>query len=81
VTKQQILERVRALIPNFRKRAEAAEQARRLPRESAQEMLDAGLARILMPAGMAVTNSVSIPGTRWCARSAKPMPHMAGARA
>lgn len=49
VTKQQILDRVRPLIPNFAKRAEAAEQARRLPIESIQELLEAGIARILMP--------------------------------
>jgi len=49
VTKQQILERVGSLIPNFAKRAEAAEQARRLPAESARELLEAGIARILMP--------------------------------
>jgi alkylation response protein AidB-like acyl-CoA dehydrogenase len=49
VTKQQILDRVRPLIPNFAKRAEAAEQARRLPIESVRELLDAGIARILMP--------------------------------
>jgi 3-hydroxy-9,10-secoandrosta-1,3,5(10)-triene-9,17-dione monooxygenase len=49
VTKQQILDRVRPLIPNFVKRAEAAEKARRLPPESVRELLDAGIARILMP--------------------------------
>jgi 3-hydroxy-9,10-secoandrosta-1,3,5(10)-triene-9,17-dione monooxygenase len=49
VTRQQILDRVGSLIPNFAKRAEAAEQARRLPVESVQELLDAGIARILMP--------------------------------
>ncbi len=49
VTKQQILDRVGALIPNFSKRAEAAEQARQLPIESVRELLDAGIARILMP--------------------------------
>ena len=49
VTRQQILDRVGALIPNFAKRAEAAEQARRLPIESIQELLEAGIARILMP--------------------------------
>jgi 3-hydroxy-9,10-secoandrosta-1,3,5(10)-triene-9,17-dione monooxygenase len=49
VTKQQILDRVRPLLPKFAKRAEAAEQARHLPIESIQELLDAGIARILMP--------------------------------
>jgi 3-hydroxy-9,10-secoandrosta-1,3,5(10)-triene-9,17-dione monooxygenase len=49
VTKQQILDCVRPLIPNFAKRAAAAEQARHLPVESVRDLLDAGIARILMP--------------------------------
>jgi 3-hydroxy-9,10-secoandrosta-1,3,5(10)-triene-9,17-dione monooxygenase len=49
-TKDQVLERVAALLPGFRQRLEAADEARRLPPESAREMLDAGIARILMPA-------------------------------
>ena len=49
VTKQQVIDRVRALLPNFAKRAASAEQGRRLPPESARELLDAGIARILMP--------------------------------
>ena len=44
-----ILERVAAHAPTFAKRADAAEQARRLPAESARDMLNLGLARILMP--------------------------------
>jgi alkylation response protein AidB-like acyl-CoA dehydrogenase len=48
-TKQQIIDRVRELIPGFEKRAEAAEEARRLPGESIQELLDAGIVRILIP--------------------------------
>jgi 3-hydroxy-9,10-secoandrosta-1,3,5(10)-triene-9,17-dione monooxygenase len=48
-TKQEILDRARALAPRFAERAEAAEEARRLPAESVREMLDAGLARILLP--------------------------------
>lgn len=48
-TKQQIMERVAALLPGFRSRAEAADEARRLPAESARELLDAGIARVLMP--------------------------------
>ena len=46
---QEIIDRVRALAPGFRKRAEAAEEARRIPDESAQELLAAGIARILVP--------------------------------
>ena len=46
---QEIIDRVRALAPGFRKRAEAAEEARRIPNESARELLAAGIARILVP--------------------------------
>ncbi len=49
-TKQELIDRFKGLAPGFRKRAEAAEQARRIPPESAKELLDAGIARILMPA-------------------------------
>lgn len=48
-TKQEIVERFRAIAPRLAARAEAAEQARRIPSESVQEMLAAGLARILVP--------------------------------
>jgi len=48
-TKEQVVERARALAPRFAARAEAAEETRRIPPESAQDMLDAGLARILLP--------------------------------
>jgi 3-hydroxy-9,10-secoandrosta-1,3,5(10)-triene-9,17-dione monooxygenase len=48
-TKQQVLERVRTLVPGFRDRAETAEEARRIPDASVREMLDAGIARILIP--------------------------------
>jgi 3-hydroxy-9,10-secoandrosta-1,3,5(10)-triene-9,17-dione monooxygenase len=48
-TKEAMVERVRALAPKFSERAEAAEKGRRLPIESARELLDAGIARILMP--------------------------------
>jgi len=48
-TRQEIVERARALAARFGGRAEAAEESRRIPDESVQEMLDAGLARILMP--------------------------------
>ncbi len=49
VTVQEVLERVRALAPGFAERAEAAEEGRRIPDQSVKEMLDAGLARILIP--------------------------------
>jgi alkylation response protein AidB-like acyl-CoA dehydrogenase len=48
-TKQAILDRTRAMAPRFAERAAAAEQARRIPQESVNEMLEAGFARILIP--------------------------------
>jgi alkylation response protein AidB-like acyl-CoA dehydrogenase len=48
-TKQEIFDRIRALAPRFGGRAEAAEETRRIPGESVQELLDAGIARILIP--------------------------------
>jgi len=48
-TRQEIVERVRLMAPRFAERAEAAEQARKIPADSVQEMLAAGLARILLP--------------------------------
>jgi 3-hydroxy-9,10-secoandrosta-1,3,5(10)-triene-9,17-dione monooxygenase len=47
--KQEVLARARTLAPLFAERAEAAEEARRISPQSAQDMLDAGLARILLP--------------------------------
>ena len=49
VTRQEVLRRVRALGPLFAERAAAAEEARRISPQSAKDMLDAGLARILLP--------------------------------
>ena len=48
-TAKQLINRIRELAPNFAGRAAAAEEARRLPDESVREMLDAGIARILIP--------------------------------
>jgi 3-hydroxy-9,10-secoandrosta-1,3,5(10)-triene-9,17-dione monooxygenase len=48
-TKAEMVERARKIAAKFGARAEATEEARRIPAQSAQEMLDAGLARILMP--------------------------------
>jgi alkylation response protein AidB-like acyl-CoA dehydrogenase len=48
-TREQIMDRVRAMAPRFAERAAAAEQARRIPQESVDEMLAAGFARILIP--------------------------------
>jgi alkylation response protein AidB-like acyl-CoA dehydrogenase len=48
-TKQEIIDRIRGMVLSFRKRAEGAEEARRIPAESIQELLDAGVARILIP--------------------------------
>jgi alkylation response protein AidB-like acyl-CoA dehydrogenase len=60
VTRQDMLDRARALAPRFAERAAAAEEARRIPPESVKEMLDAGLARMLLPAA---TGSASTPGS------------------
>jgi len=49
VTSDEILQRARALASHFAERAEAAEQARRIPPQSAKDMLEAGFARILLP--------------------------------
>lgn len=46
---QDIVQRVQALAPKFGERAEAAEEAREIPRESVRDLLEAGIARILMP--------------------------------
>ncbi len=48
-TKQEVIDRTRALAARFAQRAAAAEEARQIPPESVQDMLDAGLARILLP--------------------------------
>jgi 3-hydroxy-9,10-secoandrosta-1,3,5(10)-triene-9,17-dione monooxygenase len=50
VSHAEMVERAKALAPRFAARAEAAEAARRMPPESVQDMLDAGFARILLPA-------------------------------
>lgn len=44
-----VLEQVRGLLPAIRERAEASERERSIPKESAQEFLAAGLARVLTP--------------------------------
>jgi 3-hydroxy-9,10-secoandrosta-1,3,5(10)-triene-9,17-dione monooxygenase len=49
VTREGLLGRVRAVAPRFGERAAAAEDARRISEQSAQDMLAAGLARILVP--------------------------------
>lgn len=46
---QELLQRARALAPLFAARAEAAEEARRISPQSAGDMLQAGLARVLLP--------------------------------
>ncbi len=48
-TRQDILARLPEMAHQFAERAAAAEEARRIAPESAQEMLDAGFARILIP--------------------------------
>jgi len=48
-TRQEILARLPELSARFAERAAAAEEARRISPRSAQDMLDAGFARILIP--------------------------------
>jgi 3-hydroxy-9,10-secoandrosta-1,3,5(10)-triene-9,17-dione monooxygenase len=49
VIRHEVVKRVQALAPDFARRAATAENDRRMPIESVREMLDAGIARILMP--------------------------------
>ena len=49
LTREVLLDRVRDLLPGIRERAAAGEEQRSIPRESAQEFIDAGLLRILTP--------------------------------
>ncbi len=46
---ESLMEDVRALLPAIRERATATEENRSIPMQSAQEFLDIGLARILLP--------------------------------
>src|SRR4029077_15798264 len=48
-TKEEIMDRVRAMAPRFAERAAAAEDARRIPEAWWKEMRDAAFARILIP--------------------------------
>ena len=48
-TIENLLDDVRALLPGIRERAAEAEQNRSIPKISAQEFLDIGLARVLLP--------------------------------
>jgi 3-hydroxy-9,10-secoandrosta-1,3,5(10)-triene-9,17-dione monooxygenase len=47
--KEGVVDRARAMAATFATRAAAAEQGRRMPGESVRDMLDAGIARILIP--------------------------------
>ena len=49
LSKQGVVDRARTIAARFAARAEAAEEARRLPAQSVKDMLDAGLTRILLP--------------------------------
>jgi 3-hydroxy-9,10-secoandrosta-1,3,5(10)-triene-9,17-dione monooxygenase len=49
VSKAEMIERARQLAPVFRDRAASAEAARRIPEESARELVAAGVARMLVP--------------------------------
>jgi 3-hydroxy-9,10-secoandrosta-1,3,5(10)-triene-9,17-dione monooxygenase len=49
VTLEEIVGRAEALVPKLRERAQHAEQLRRVPDETMQDFLDAGLFRVLQP--------------------------------
>lgn len=49
MTHEEAVARARALVPAIRERATAAETQRRQPEETIQEIIDAGLVRLLMP--------------------------------
>ena len=49
-TREELLERARALVPALRDRAQACEEARCLPVETVEDYRDAGLIRMSMPA-------------------------------
>ncbi len=49
ITREVLIERARALAPRIAERAEAAEQLRNVPDDSMQELVDAGLFRMLQP--------------------------------
>lgn len=49
LTHAEVVERARKLVPALRQRAERAEADRRVPRESIEEIVGAGLARVLQP--------------------------------
>ncbi len=49
ITYDTVLDDVQSLLPAIRERAPESETNRSIPKESAQEFLDAGLARVLMP--------------------------------
>jgi 3-hydroxy-9,10-secoandrosta-1,3,5(10)-triene-9,17-dione monooxygenase len=46
---QQVLERVRELLPTLRERAQKAEDARRIPEESISDLQEAGFFKLLQP--------------------------------
>src|SRR4029077_6611305 len=48
-TKEEVMDRVRAMAQRFAERAAAAEDARGIPEASGHAMLDAGFRRILVP--------------------------------
>lgn len=49
ITREVLIERARALAPRIAERAEAAEQLRNVPDDSMQELVEAGLFRMLQP--------------------------------
>jgi 3-hydroxy-9,10-secoandrosta-1,3,5(10)-triene-9,17-dione monooxygenase len=90
-SKEDVVDRVRALASGFAARAAAAEEARRIPAESVRDMLEAGLARILVPprfggyglgldTWLEVVREISKADAShgWCASLFVHHPHMVG---
>jgi len=50
LTYEQVMDNARALVPVLEKRAQATEELRQLPRETMEDLYDAGLLRIYTPA-------------------------------
>ena len=91
ITSEEVVARARALVPGVRARADAAEEARRIPPESAAEFIDIGLARILVPTRFGgyglgldtwfeVVREISTADAShgWCASLLIHHPHMVG---
>ena len=65
-TLADVMDKVRALLPGIRARVEESERDRSIPAVSAQEFLDIGLARALMPKRYGGTERRAVAGAQQC---------------